>query len=193
MIRKLTGILAGIVGAGMLFGSMGTAVAQSAGTKDYEGHWAQQTIQSWLDNGLLKGFGDGSVKPNQTITRAEFMTLINRSYHFTEQSKVEFTDVPSTSWAYSEVAKAIAAGYIQGFNNEMRPNAPINRQEAAVIVSKLLKLDAGSIEVLEVFSDASQIASWSKGSVAAAVTAKVLKGYPDGTFGPVKALTRAEL
>ncbi|MEK5468363.1 S-layer homology domain-containing protein [Paenibacillus sp. FSL R7-0210] len=192
MIRKLTGILAGIVGAGMLFGSMGTAAAQSAGTKDYEGHWAQQTIQSWLDNGLLKGFGDGSVKPNQTITRAEFMTLINRSYHFTEQSKVEFTDVPSTSWAYSEVAKAVAAGYIQGFNNEMRPNAPINRQEAAVIVSKLLKLDAGSIEVLEVFSDASQIASWSKGSVAAAVTAKVLKGYPDGTFGPVKALTRAE-
>lgn len=192
MVRKLTGILAGIVGAGMLFGSLGTAAAQSALTKDYEGHWAQQTIQSWLDSGLLKGFGDGSVKPNQTITRAEFMTLINRSYHFTEQSKVNFSDVPPTSWAYSEVAKAVAAGYIQGFNNEMRPNAPINRQEAAVIISKLLKLDAGSIEVLGVFSDASQIASWSKGSVAAAVTAKVLKGYPDGTFGPVKPLTRAE-
>lgn len=192
MVRKLTGILAGIVGAGILFGSMGIAAAESAVTKDYEGHWAQQTIQSWLDNGWLKGFGDGSVKPNQTITRAEFMTLINRSYHFTEQSKVKFTDVPSTSWAYSEVAKAVAAGYIQGFNNEMRPNAPINRQEAAVIVTKLLKLSAGDTEVLKGFSDAGQMASWSKGSIAAAVTAGVLKGYPDGTFGPVKALTRAE-
>ncbi|ETT48126.1 Ig domain-containing protein [Paenibacillus sp. FSL R7-269] len=192
MVRKANRILAGFAGAAMLFGSMGTVLAQPAVSKDYEGHWAQQTIQSWLDSGLLKGFGDGSVKPNQTITRAEFMTLINRSYHFTEQSKVKFTDVPSTSWVYSEVAKAVAAGYIQGFNNEMRPNAPINRQEAAVIVTKLLKLSAGDTEVLKGFSDAGQMASWSKGSIAAAVTAGVLKGYPDGTFGPVKALTRAE-
>lgn len=176
----------------MLLGSAGTAAAQPAVPKDYEGHWAQQTIQSWLDSGLLKGFGDGSVKPNQTITRAEFMTLVNRSYHFTEEIEVNFSDVPSTSWAHNEVAKAAAAGYIQGFNNEMRPNAPINRQEAAVIVSKLLKLSEGDPEVLKSFSDAGQMASWSKGSIAATVTAGVLKGYPDGTFGPVKALTRAE-
>ncbi|KAI7264800.1 hypothetical protein KC345_g8727 [Hortaea werneckii] len=169
---------------------MGTASAQD--TKDYEGHWAQTTIQNWLDSGLLKGFEDGSVKPNQTITRAEFMTLVNRSYHFTETGEGTFSDVPATSWAYNEIRKAIAAGYIQGYNGEMRPNAPINRQEAAVIISKLLKLEAGDIKELRVFSDASQIASWSQGSVAAAIKAGVLKGYPNGLFAPVQALTRAE-
>ncbi|WNS41877.1 S-layer homology domain-containing protein [Paenibacillus sp. MMS20-IR301] len=192
MSTKFNGLLAGILGTSLLFGSMGTAAAQTAGTKDYEGHWAQQTIQSWLDKGLLKGFADGSVKPNQTVTRAEFMALVNRSYQFTATSTVGFQDVPSASWAYAEVSKAVAAGYIQGFNNEMRPNAPINRQEAAVIVSKLLKLSPGNTEALSVFRDAGQIAAWSKGSVAAAVAAGVLKGYPDGTFGPAKALTRAE-
>lgn len=186
MVRKLTGILAGIVGAGILFGSMGIAAAESAVTKDYEGHWAQQTIQSWLDNGLLKGFGDGSVKPNQTITRAEFMTLINRSYHFTEQSKVKFTDVQPASWAYSEVAKAVAAGYIQGFNNEMRPNAPINRQEAAVIVTKLLKLSAGDTEVLKGFSDAGQMAFWSKGVLQQQSRRESLKDTRMEPSGPSK-------
>lgn len=190
MGTRIHKLLAGILGASLLLGPIGNAAAQEK--KDYEGHWAQTTIQSWLASGQLKGFEDGSVKPNQTITRAEFMALVNRAYHFTETGKASFSDVPATSWAYNEVMKAVAAGYIEGFNNEMRPNAPINRQEAAIIINKLLKLEAGNIDKLQVFSDAGQIASWSKSSVAAAVAAGVLKGYPDGTFGPIKALTRAE-
>lgn len=190
MGRKLRGLMAGVLGVSMLLGSMGAVGAQ--GGKDYEGHWAQGTIENWLKKGDLKGFQDGSVKPNQTITRAEFMTLINRSFGFTEEAEVDFSDVSSTSWSYSEVSKAVAAGYIQGYNNEMRPNAPINRQEAAVVIGKLLKLEEGNINDLQVFSDAGQIAVWGKASVAAAVKAGVLKGYPNGTFAPGQALTRAE-
>lgn len=188
---NLRGLLAGVVGTSLLLGSVGTAAA-APGTKDYEGHWAQTTIQSWLASGQLKGFEDGSVKPNQTITRAEFMTLVNRAYHFTEIGKAAFSDVPAASWAYNEVLKAVAAGYIEGYNGQMRPNAPINRQEAAIMISKLMKLAAGNVEELKKFSDASKIAVWSQGSVAAVVKAGVLKGYPDGSFAPVQAMTRAE-
>ncbi|CAH1213386.1 hypothetical protein PAECIP111892_03843 [Paenibacillus auburnensis] len=191
MGRKFRGIMAGVLGISMLLGSMGAAGAQSSG-KDYEGHWAQKTIESWLEKGDLKGFQDGSVKPNQTITRAEFMTLVNRSFGFTSESKISFTDVASTNWAYSEIAKAVAAGYIQGYNNDIRPGDPINRQEAAVVVGKLLKLAGGNINDLKMFSDAGQIAEWGKASVAAAVAAGILKGYPNGTFAPQQALTRAE-
>ncbi|UQZ34467.1 hypothetical protein C2I18_13635 [Paenibacillus sp. PK3_47] len=191
MGRKFRGALAGILGVSMLLGSLGAAQAQSSGS-DYSGHWAQKTIESWLEKGNLKGFQDGSVKPNQTITRAEFMTLVNRSFGFTAEADVNFSDVNSASWSYSEVAKAVAAGYIQGYNNEIRPNAPINRQEAAVVVGKLLQLTEGDINDLQVFSDAGTIAPWSKASVAAAVKAGILKGYPDGTFAPQQALTRAE-
>ncbi|OMD44185.1 S-layer homology domain-containing protein [Paenibacillus odorifer] len=190
MGRKFRGILAGALGVSMLFSSLGVVTAQNS--KDYEGHWAQKAIDSWLDSGKLKGFEDGSVKPNQTITRAEFMTLVNRAFNYTKLAKISYDDVPSTNWAYNEIARAVEAGYIQGFNNEMRPNAPINRQEAAVIISRLLKLEGGSVDELKVFSDAGQIAAWSKESVASAVKAGVLKGYPNGTFAPGQALTRAE-
>lgn len=191
MGRKFRGIMTGLLGFSMLLGSMGAAGAQSD-SKDYEGHWAQKTIETWLEKGDLKGFQDGSVKPNQSITRAEFMTLVNRSFAFTAESKISFTDVASTNWAYSEVAKAVAAGYIQGYNNDIRPGDPINRQEAAVVVGKLLKLAGGNINDLKMFSDAGQIAEWGKSSVAAAVEAGILKGYPNGTFAPQQALTRAE-
>ncbi|QSF45448.1 S-layer homology domain-containing protein [Paenibacillus tianjinensis] len=191
MGRKFRGIMTGLLGVSMLLGSMGAAGAQS-GSTDYEGHWAQKTIETWLEKGDLKGFQDGSVKPNQSITRAEFMTLVNRAFAFTAESKISFADVASTNWAYSEVAKAVAAGYIQGYNNDIRPGDPINRQEAAVVVGKLLKLAGGNINDLKMFSDAGQIAEWGKSSVAAAVAAGILKGYPNGTFAPQQALTRAE-
>lgn len=193
MGRKLRGFMAGTLGISVLLGSLGTAgAAAQSGGKDYQGHWAQKTIEIWLEKGDLKGFQDGSVKPNQPITRAEFMALVNRSFGFTAESKISFTDVASANWAYSEVAKAVAAGYIQGYDNRIRPGDPINRQEAAVVAAKLLGLAEGNINELQAFSDAGSIAQWGKASVAAAVKAGVLKGYPNGTFAPGQALTRAE-
>lgn len=198
MGRIFRGLLTGALGIGMLFGSMGAAAAETV--KDYEGHWAQNTIEKWLDKGLLKGFEDGSVKPDQSITRAEFMAIINRSFGIAdlfdkkEVPKITFSDVSATSWAYKEVALAVKAGYIQGYNNEVHPNAQITRQEAAVIISRLLKfeLTQNTAEALAGFSDRGEIAAWSAGSVTALINADLMKGYPDGTYKPKKPLTRAE-
>ncbi|KAI7248855.1 hypothetical protein KC345_g11811, partial [Hortaea werneckii] len=52
---------------GLVFGSSGSIYAATA---DYEGHWAQKQISKWLEQGWLKGFADGSVKPDQEISRA---------------------------------------------------------------------------------------------------------------------------
>ncbi|WP_150272548.1 S-layer homology domain-containing protein [Paenibacillus tepidiphilus] len=182
--------LTAILAASLLLGSMGTAGAQSA--KDYEGHWAQQTIESWLSSGNLKGFADGSVKPNQRIRRSEFMALVNRAFGFTGTAGTDFADVDPNSWYAGEVAKAVAAGYMEGYNRLIRPNEAITRQEAAVVMGKLLHLDNGNVNELQIFSDTSQIAVWAKPSVAAAVKAGLLKGYPNGSFAPAQALTRAE-
>ena len=53
---------------------------------DISGHWAQVTIQSWMDKGLIKGYPDGTFKPDQNLTRAEFMTLANRCLLYTSPS-----------------------------------------------------------------------------------------------------------
>ncbi|WP_379164368.1 S-layer homology domain-containing protein [Paenibacillus sp. sgz5001063] len=168
-------------------------VAAEGSRTDYEGHWAQKQIESWIQHGWLKGFEDGSVKPDQEITRAEFITLANRMWGFTASKQTEFSDLPNNNWAYSEFAKAMTVGYIQGYKGKIRPNDLITRQEVAVIMSRLLFLEDGAPEeVLSTFSDYSRIASWSRPKVTSMVNIGAMKGYPDGSFGPERSMTRAE-
>lgn len=182
--------MAGLLGISMLLGSLGS-VSAAATPKDIQGHWAQKQLQSWLDKGYLGGYPDGTVKPNKAITRGEYVALINRLFGFTETASISFTDVKSTNWVYSEVAKAVKAGYIGGYeNNTFRANNPLTRQEAAVIAAKVLKLSTSSTTLK--FKDSAQVAAWAKGAVVAAADKKIINGYPDGTFGPKKSLTRAE-
>lgn len=184
------GITTGILGISMMIGSLGSVSAAPA-PKDIQGHWAQGQLQDWLDRGYLGGYPDGTVKPNKAITRGEYVALINRLFGFTEKTNISFKDMKSTNWTYSEVAKAVEAGYIGGYeNNTFRPNNPLTRQEAAVIAAKLLKLSTNMSS--NKFKDNAQIAAWAKGAVAAAADKKVINGYPDGTFGPKRSLTRAE-
>ena len=190
MKKMWRGLTAGVLGISMLLGSLGS-VSAAATPKDIQGHWAQKQLQSWLDKGYLGGYPDGTVKPNKAITRGEYVALINRLFGFTEAATLNFTDVKKSNWVYSEVAKAVKAGYIGGYeNNTFRANNPLTRQEAAVIAAKLLKLSTSSTPLK--FKDNAQIAAWAKVAVASAAEKKIINGYPDGTFGPKKSLTRAE-
>ncbi|WP_379157303.1 S-layer homology domain-containing protein [Paenibacillus sp. sgz5001063] len=190
MKKTWRGLMTGILGASMLFGSLGSVSAAPA-PKDIQGHWAQAQLQDWLNKGYLGGYPDGTVKPNKAITRGEYVALINRLFGFKDTGSISFTDVKSTNWVYSEVAKAVKAGYIGGYeNNTFRPTHALTRQEAAVIAAKVLSLNTNSTSTT--FKDNAQIAAWAKGAVAAAAGKKIINGYPDGTFGPRRSLTRAE-
>jgi hypothetical protein len=151
----------------MLFSSFGVAFGASASaTSDIKGHWAESQISAWIDKGLIKGYEDGSFKPENKITRAEFITLINRSFGFTETEEITFRDVASDNWAYAEVAKAVKAGYITGYaDGTIGVSKPISRHEVAVIVNRLLKLPATDNATAASFLDASKFASWSKESI----------------------------
>lgn len=190
MKKKWRGLMTGILGMSMLLGSLGSASAATV-PKDIQGHWAQGQLQQWLDRGYLGGYPDGTVKPNKAITRGEYVTMVNRLFGFTAKATVTFKDMKSTNWNYSEVAKAVQAGYIGGYeDNTFRANNPLTREEAAVITAKLLKLSTNTTPTK--FKDNAQIAVWAKGAVAAASDRKIVNGYPDGTFGPKRSLTRAE-
>ncbi|MBW4081651.1 S-layer homology domain-containing protein [Paenibacillus sp. S150] len=190
MKKTWRGLMTGILGASMLLGTLG-GVSAAPVPKDIQGHWAQAQLQDWLNKGYLGGYPDGTVQPNKAITRGEYVALINRLFGFTDTGSVSFTDVKSNSWVYSEVAKAVKAGYIGGYeNNTFRPANALTRQEAAVIAAKVLSLNTASASTA--FKDNAQISAWAKGAVAAAADKKIINGYPDGTFGPKRSLTRAE-
>src|SRR5450756_138266 len=160
---------------------------------DISGHWAQVKIQSWIDKGLIKGYPDGTFKPDQDITRAEFMALVNRAFGYTAVAPITYTDVKAGSWYAPEVAKAQAAGYITGYpDGTMKPENPISREETATIVARIKNLTSDA-NAADKYTDASKIGSWSKGQVGAVTSAKIMQGYPDGSFMPQGLITRAEV
>ena len=98
----------------MLGAMLLTAVPAAAAFHDTAGHWAEKTLNEWQDKGLIDGYGDGSFQPNGTVTRAEFIKLVNRTLGFTAASEISFSDVTERDWFHAEVAKAVTAGYAQG-------------------------------------------------------------------------------
>lgn len=167
-------------------------MAALAAPSDIEGHWAKDTITKWVEAGKASGYEDGTFKPENPITRAEFMVLVNKSFGFSKTVSIDFTDVPADAWYAEHVAKAKAAGYIGGYpDGTVKPGAYISRQEVAVIIAKLKNL-TGNASAVDKFNDASQIPDWSKGAVGAVVEAGYMNGYPDVTFKPVDNIKRAE-
>ncbi|WP_408892914.1 InlB B-repeat-containing protein [Paenibacillus taichungensis] len=189
--KKLRGAVVSALSLSMALSSLSVVSAQSV--NDVQGHWAEQQIQSWIENGSLKGYQDGSVKPNNSITRAEFITLVNRMFGFTDPSAADFKDLSPSNWAYNDVAKAVNAGYVKGYSdNTFHPGSNVSRQEAATMISNILGLNTSNTEEIKQFTDAGKIPTWSQGSVAAVIEKGIMKGYPDGTFQAQKQLTRAE-
>lgn len=159
---------------------------------DIKGHWAEAKIQDWINEGLVRGYQDGSFKPDNYMTRAEFMSLVNTSFHFTEEADISFTDVPKDAWFYEAVSIARAAGYMSGYSDDtMRPQNPITRQEAAKIIATINQLEPDE-DKANAFRDAASIAAWSKGFVGAVAGSAIMVGFGDQTFRPLKQMTRAE-
>ena len=160
---------------------------------DIQGHWAQAQIADWVEKGLARGYNDGTFKPDKSITRAEFITLVNKAFGFTKKSQINFKDVSTADWYSEEIAKAAAEGYITGYEDgTIKPGNEITRQEVAVILSKIMKLKTDETKATDKFKDASRIPAWSKPYIDTIVRNGYIGGYPDGTIQPSRSISRAE-
>ncbi|MFY9359521.1 MAG: S-layer homology domain-containing protein [Bacillota bacterium] len=163
-----------------------------AAPTDIAGHWAQQALERWTGLGIVKGYPDGTIHPDGSITRAEFAALINRTFGFTHAEPTGFLDVEDSDWFKEELDKAKSAGYFVGYpDNTAKPGNFITRQEAAVIFARLL--DLSYADGVEPFADDAEIPEWSRESVMACAGRGLIEGYLDGTFRPEANMTRAEV
>jgi hypothetical protein len=168
---------------------LGTVSASKV--SDIQGSWAEAQISKWMEKGLISGYPDGGFKPDHSITRAELVALINKSFGFVELEERSFKDVKASDWYYSSLLAANAAGYIQGYSDgSFGPNKKVTRQEFAVIVSKLLALP--SSDSANKFSDTSTSPLWSKVAIGSVYDKGIMSGYSDNTFHPESFTTRAE-
>lgn len=163
------------------------------------GYWAYSTINNLARLGIAGGYQDGSFKPNNTITRAEFTKMLVKSLGLTDalSGPAKFSDVASGKWYFGSIQAAAAAGLISGdASGTFRPNANITRQEMAIVLVKALGMAEAAqskANVVTTFKDDKTIAQWARGFTVTAVENGLVNGYPaDNTFKPVNRATRAE-
>lgn len=164
--------------------------AQVYGYADTANHWSHAAVGKWSEYGVVQGYGDGTFKPDQAVTRAEFASLLQNISRYVETSANTFSDVSSSDWFFEAVTKLKAAGIMEGSDGKAHPGSNITRQEAAVLLARAFQLkDTGSSVA---FTDKTDVAAWASAAVGELATRSVLKGFPDGSFKPQATLTRAE-
>lgn len=142
----------------------------------------------------VQGYPDGTVKPAGSITRAEVAAILfrlmdadSRSLYYSTASG--FRDVDSTKWYNTYVATLNNAGVItDSRTGYFRPNDAITRAELAAMLAQFAEKKSAAIY----FSDVSA-GYWAANAIALTANLGWINGYPDGTFGPDKTVTRAEL
>ena len=174
----------------MTISSVPTVTALAA--TDTNGHWAESTINKWTASGYISGYPDGTFRPNNAISRAEFVTLANKAFSYNVPTSISFKDLDTSHWAYSEIQKGVSAGYIKGdAAGTFRPGAAVTRQEAAVMMAQIKQLQQNANSALS-YTDYNSIANWAKPYVGAVSNVKIMQGFPNGAFRPQTSMTRAE-
>jgi hypothetical protein len=168
-----------------------TTESTTAALSDISGHYAESYITKAFERGFVSGYNDGTFKPNNSVTRAEFIKILYTIFGNNESTDISFADISGTEWYCKYVKWGVAKGLISGYSdNTFRANNQITREEAAVILSKCADLNKVG-ETVEI-KDTADISTWAKDSVDKVSKAGIMQGDTNGYFNPKKSLTRAE-
>lgn len=145
---------------------------------------------------FVRGYPDGSFRPDNYITRAEVATIIARSCleGFEEGHDYGnpggYSDIGTKRWYTSAVSYCSMAGVFAGYpDGTFRPNEYITRQELALVVGRLAGL---RVNMGLPFEDADTVNKWARDGVYTCYILGYVDGYKDGTFRPKNDITRAE-
>lgn len=171
--------------------------------KDIAGHWAVKNIITLKEAGFINGYPDGNFKPENTITRAEFMVMLGRilTIKYPDAQTYAYDGLfinEQNHWSYKEAVKSF--GYLQAidithiFKDEYIPNQPITREEVVAVLNAVLKNNKGfqyTPNATLVLSDTDT--SRFPDAIRFSMRYDLVKGYPDSNFKPTESITRAEI
>ena len=191
MLNWLKRSLGGLLALCMLISLVPTALA--ADRSELEDHWASESLLYFADEGWLQGYKDGTYKPDSKISRAEFITILNRVCGFTErddEAAKAFQDVKETDWYFEQVSIALAAGYTNGTTaTTFDPNVTCTRAQIVTFIYRA----AGEPAVqnsTNPFQDVKQGAYYK--AILWAVENGITNGFNATTFSPNATCTRAQ-
>jgi len=188
-MRKLS---AGLVALVMSMSIFTTTFAQEV--TNNKNHWAEEKMQRWMGLGIIKGFGEGDLRPDDSITRAEVAVIINNVFGLISKSSVQFSDIKEGAWYTDELLKAREAGFYKGYpGNISNAESEITREDATVMISNIFEINtSGNINLSGSYKDEGDISAYALAAVNKLSGDGVIRGYSDGKFLPKANITRAE-
>lgn len=172
----------------------GASTGAAGSLKDIELSWAHDAIASLVDEGILSGYPDGTFKPENPVTRAEFAKIVARAFAIRPTGKPRFSDIKG-NWAEAYITALTEAGIVSGYpDGTFKPARHITRAEMVTMLMRVVKL-ADKMDSLDQpepsFTDVAP-GHWAFRAVETANTLGILPVHFGVVFEPDAATTRAE-
>ncbi len=155
--------------------------------------WYHDAVQYCLENGLMNGYGDGSFRPNASLTRAMLVQILyNHAGGPAVSGNGGFGDVSANAWYAQAVAWAAENGITQGYGDDLfGPDDPITREQLALMLWRYTKNPAATNKELH-FADADEADGYARDALGWAVEKGILNGFGNGLLDPGGPVARAQ-
>lgn len=164
--------------------------------KDMESfEWAESAVNKLFSEGIVSGDGLGYFRPEDNITREEFVKMLVLTFDISSahQENMTFNDVVSDEWYYPYLQTAFQGGIVKGISEDtFGVGMSVSRQDAAALISRAMKLTDKYNADAELFTDEADISDYALKSVKILRQMGIISGYEDGSFRPLGTITRAE-
>jgi uncharacterized lipoprotein YddW (UPF0748 family) len=167
--------------------------------RDIQNHWAKSCIEALIQQGIVSGYPDGTFRPDQPVTRAEFAAMVTKAFQRTpERPAVQFSDVPAGHWAVGVIETAYRTGWLTGYPDQrFRPFQVIPRVQVMVALASGLRLTASAPTeptLVRSLADADSIPAYAREKIGAAIEQQLVVNYPDvRRFRAEQSASRAEI
>ncbi|MBR3943297.1 MAG: S-layer homology domain-containing protein [Clostridia bacterium] len=168
---------------------------------DMVGHWAHYDVEYMANEGLVSGVSDNAFDPEAQITRAEYVTILDRALGFAPVNGESFADVAQDAWYATYVATAKANGLLKGLptHDGFKPEQPITRQEMALFTYNAIRATKKNDEWVAKlpsdwnnFLDTAEVSEWAKEALQYLVQTGIIKGTSETTVSALENATRAQ-
>ncbi|MBE6928022.1 MAG: hypothetical protein E7467_05990 [Ruminococcaceae bacterium] len=172
-------------------------ITTTSATEEYvfPDDWSREPLMFAVENGILAGDENRDLRPSDNMTRAEMAAVLVRILGAKETVDLtSYTDVDPNGWYYSELSSAVACGIFSGVSaKSMQPNHPITREQAVVVLCRAFGIVTDDRTAYQSFSDQRSISAYARDAVSAMKAQGMMQGYDDGTFRPLRLISRAEV
>lgn len=161
-------------------------VSTTARFSDVQNHWARQFIEALAERRILNGYPNGTFRPDNSVTRAEFAAIVAAVFNVAaKRPYIPFSDVPANHWAAGAIKKAYETGFLTGYPNKtFGLNNKIARGDVLVAIVNGLEIAAKIKPDLldklpQIYQDTANIPGYGRNQIAIATSAGLVSSFPN--------------